>query len=147
MFADAKTLLWDATALSTDAVSDNTYDLGAAGNDISVGDPLCAILTVDVAAKHTGTETYQFDVIQSAAADLGSADVLLSVPFTTVRAETFLAAGKTIVIPLPVGLITKRYLGLNFDGANTPTVTVTAFIAPMSSIQMDKYYADNITIS
>ncbi len=149
MFIDAQTLLWDAAALTIDAVSTNTYDTGAAGNDISIGQPLALVIQVDVAADSTtGDETYKFQVIQSAAAALSSADILVEVPFTNALAQTLLTAGKIIVVPIPPGSITKRYIGANFDGGGTtPTITVTAWITPQSMIQRDKYYADAITIS
>jgi len=147
MFLDAQTLMWDATALTSDAASANTYDTGAAGNDISVGEPLALIISVDVAASVDGTQTYEFQVIQSASENLGTPDILVTVPFTTALATTLLTAGKIIVVPIPPGAITKRYLGAYFNGANTPTITVTAWFAPMSMIQRDKYYADAITIS
>lgn len=147
MFVDAQTLLWDAAALTSDAASTNTYDTGAAGNDISVGEPLALVISVDVAASVDGTQTYEFQVIQSASANLGTPDILAKVSFTTALATSLLTAGKIIVVPIPPGSITKRYIGAYFDGANTPTITVTAWIAPMSMIQRDKVYADAITIS
>lgn len=147
MFLDAQTLLWDATALTADAASTNSYDTGAAGRDISVGEPLAAVLTVDVAAGVAGTETYEFQVIQSANADLSSPDILLAIPFTTALATTLLTAGAIIVIPIPQGAITKRYVGLYHNGANTPTITVTAAILPQSMIQRNKIYADGFTVS
>lgn len=150
MYVDAQTLLWDAAALSTDAASTNTYDTGAAGNDISAGESLCAVLSVDVAADiTTGDETYKFQVIQSASSNLGTPTVLVEVPFTAAQVTAgLLAAGKIIIIPIPPGSITQRYLGLYFDGGGTtPTITVTAFIAPQRMIQRDKHYAKGYTIS
>lgn len=145
MLLDAQTLLWDATALSSDAVSANTYDLGVAGNSLSVGEPMCAVIQVDVAADFTtGDETYQFNLLQSANANLSSADILSSI----VRTAAQLTAGSLHVIPLPPGAETKRYLGLGYDGGGTtPTITVTAWFAPMSMIQRDANYPDGFTIS
>lgn len=145
MFIDALCLLSDAQAVTADAVSTNTFDSGAAGNDVSVGEQLVAVIQVDVAADATtGDETYAFEFIQSAAANLGSADVLAR----RVIAAASLTAGSIHYLPLPQGSKTKRYLGLNYDvGGTTPTVTVTAFIQPASMLQLDKVYADGITIS
>ena len=147
MILDAQTLLWDAAALSTDAASTNTYDTGAAGNDISVGEPLCAVVSVDVAAAVAGTETYELQVIQSASANLGTPDILVSCFFTTARATTLLAAGKLFVVPIPPGSITKRSIGMYFNGENSAGITVTAWIAPLSMVPREKVYADAITIS
>lgn len=147
MFLDAQTLLWDAAALTVDAASTNTYDTGAAGNDISVGEGLVMVLQVDVAATVVGTEAYKFQVIQSANSNLSSPDILVEVPFTTTQAATLLAAGKIIVVPIPAGSITKRYIGGYFDGSNTPTITVTAWITTARAVQNNKLYADALTIS
>ena len=58
---DAQTLLSDAQALTATAVSTNSYDKGAAGNDIANGQPLGIEITVDVAADFTSAnETYVF---------------------------------------------------------------------------------------
>lgn len=145
MLIDAQALLWDAAALTSDAASTNTYDSGAAGNDISVGDPLGLFLQVDVSADHTtGNETYNFAVIESASADLSTPNTLVSA--TILYSD--LAAGKTACIPIPPGAKTLRYLGAYFDGGGTtPTITVTAWIAPLSTFQKDKVYPKGYTVS
>lgn len=145
MIIDSQALLSDAQAVTADAVSTNTFDSGAAGNDISVGEPLVAVIQVDVAADFTTTdETYEFQVIQSAAANLSSPDVLC---LRAILAAD-LTAGSIHHIPIPQGSKTKRYLGLNYNvGGTSPSVTVTAFFQPASMLQKDKVYADGITIS
>lgn len=146
MIIDAQCLLWDAAALSSDAVSTNTYDSGAAGNEIFAGEPLALVICVDVAADHTtGNETYQFNILQDSAADLNTADILES----RVIAAASLTAGSKHVIPLPAGAKTKRYLGAGFDGGGTtPTITVTAFIQPLSMIESGaKYYPKGYAIA
>lgn len=146
MIIDAQCLLWDAAALSSDAASTNTYDTGAAGNDIAIGEPLALQITVDVAADATtGDETYEFQVIQSANANLSSPDILIS---RTIAAAS-LTAGSKHVIPLPPGAITKRYLGAYYNGGGTtPTITVTAFIRPLDQgADVQKSYPKGYTIS
>lgn len=145
MIVDAQTRLANAVAITATAVATNVYDTGAAGNDISIGEPLAVIVCVNVAADiTTGDETYQFDVNESASSDL-------STPTTLARriiAAALLTAGAVHVIPIPAGSKTKRYLGLNVTlGGTTPSITYTAYIVPLSLIQMVKSYADNITIS
>jgi len=145
MFLDAQALLCDAQALSADAASTNTFDSGAAANDITEGVPLGIGFTVDVAADATtGDETYEFQAIQSAAADLGSPDVLALIQ----PARADLTAGSKWVIPIPPGKKTKRYLGLYFNGGGTtPTITITAWIAPLSMLGGYKSYADGFAIT
>ena len=141
---DAQTQLCSAQAFSTDAVSENTYDLGVAGRDIAEGEPLGIGIHVTVAAKVSGgTETYQFDVIQDDDPALGSPSIIVSRAID----KALLTVGSRHVIPIPPGAITLRYLGLNFNGENTPTITVDAFIAPLSFLGGWKAYADGFNIT
>jgi len=144
-FRDAQTQLCSAQAFSTDAVSENTYDTGLAGRDIAEGEPLAVVITPTVAADATaGNETYQFDVIQDDDAALGSPSIIVS----RVIAAALLTVGSRHVIPIPPGAITLRYLGLNFDGGGTtPTITVDAFIVPLSMAGGSKNYADGFNIT
>jgi hypothetical protein len=147
MLLDALTRVWNSAALSVDAASDFSYDTAAAGNDISIGEPMGFGLSVGTAAKVSGgTETYEFQVIQSASATLSAPDILAKYSFTTAQATTILAAGGFIVLPIPPGAITKRYIGLFFDGANTPTITVTAWAAPLSMFDRRHDYATRIVV-
>lgn len=145
MFIDSQLLLSDAQAISADAVSTNTVDTGAAGNDITIGQELVIAIQVDVAADFTtGDETYVFEAIQSAAANLGSPDILASRAILAAD----LTAGSIHYLPLPAGAKTKRYLGLNYNvGGTSPSVTCTAFIQPANQVQAFKAYADGFTIS
>lgn len=146
MILDAQTLLWNAAALTSDAASTNTYDLGAADLEVGAGEPLALVISVGVAADATtGDETYAFQVIESANANLSSPTILAQ---RTIAAAA-LTAGSIHVITVPPGSVTKRYLGAYFDGGGTtPTITVTAGIVPLSMVDLPKkYYADGFTIS
>ena len=144
-FKDAQTQICSTQAFSANAVSENTYDSSAAGNDITEGEPLGIGIDVTVAADATtGDETYEFQAIQSAAAGLGSPDVLVLI--RPARAD--LTVGKRLVLPLPPGSKTKRYLGLNVNvGGTTPSITINAFIAPLSFLGGWKAYADGFSIT
>ena len=145
MYVDNLTLLWDSAALSTDAVSTNTYDRGLANNYLGQGTPVGAVLVVEVAADFTSAdETYKFSIIQSANANLSSGDLLVS--------ETFLGSaltlGKIVHIPLPNGSVTKRYLGLDYDGSGTtPTVTVSAWFTMSQAVERLVRFALGFTVS
>ena len=144
-FVDAQTQLCSAQAFSADAVSENTYDSGAALINTPEGEPLGIGIHVTVAAKVSGgTETYEFQAIQSAAADLSSPDVLALIR----PARVDLTVGKRLVLPLPPGSKTKRYLGLNVNvGGTTPSITINTFIAPLSFLGGWKAYADGFSIT
>lgn len=146
MIMDALLMVSDAQAVTADAVSTNTIDLGASSpsREIGSGEPMAMLFTVDVAADFTTTdETYAFELIQSANANLSSADVLSRRVLTAAQ----LAIGAIFAIPVPPGTPTKRYLGANYDvGGTTPTITVTAALVPMKFIDMIKAYAKNYVV-
>lgn len=154
MFRDSQTALWEAAALTSTAVSTNAYDLGAVPTgsahgdaiDPSVGEPLCVVLSVGVAADHTtGDETYEFDIITATASNLTSSATTLA---QYVLSYALLTAGALIVLPIPQGAVVQRYLGAKYiGGGTTPTITVTAWIAPMSMIQKTKNYTTAIVVN
>lgn len=149
MFIDALLLLSDAQAVTADAYSTNTLDLGnvTPKRQVGSGEPLEVVVAVDVAADFTtGDETYAFLLVQSANADLSSHETIATY---TILAAT-LVAGYIFRIPIPPGFPTLRYLGLRFDvGGTSPTITVTAAVQPtsMASLRVPVAYADAITIS
>lgn len=141
MFLDALLLLSDAQAISADAYSTNTIDLGnsTVKRRIGTGEPMALAIQVDVAADHTdGDETYAFQLLQSANADLSSGDII------ELRTISYadLTAGKILYLNLPPGQPTKRYIGLYIDvGGTTPTITLTAWLTPLSMIEQRTDYA------
>ena len=147
MLIDALLSLSDAQALSATGFSTNTVDLGAMTpvRDIGAGEPMCVSFSVDVAADAgTGDETYTFQFVQSANANLSSPDILSQVAV----ARGTLLAGYHFYLPIPVHLITKRYIGVQYTLAGTtPSITVTAQIQPMAMVQEDRTYAKGYTIS
>lgn len=146
MFVDAFLLLSDAQAVSASAYSTNTIDMITA-RDLGVGEMIEIAFQIDVAADvASGDETYQFEFVQSANANLSSHDSLNVVAI----ARATLVAGFTFALRVPANLITKRYLGVRYTlGGTTPSITVTAFLQPtcMSSLAKPATYADAITIS
>lgn len=139
MIMDAYLLLSDAQAFTATAVSTNTIDLGGTNRDIGAGAvPMTAVLSVDVAADFTtGDEAYTFELITSAAANLGSPTVIASRVITAAQ----LAAGTLHYLDVPMGVITQRYLGARLTLAGTtPTVTATIAIIPRSFAERMQYY-------
>jgi hypothetical protein len=146
MIIDAQLLFSDAQALTgTSAVnSTNLIDLGADRN-IGVGEPLAVVITVDVAAA--GTTPTLTTVVQ--ADDNAAFSSAGTVATTAALAAAQLTAGAKIVIPLPADTLTERFIRLQYtQGGTTPTVTVTAFLQPLSMVGVGEniYYADAITI-
>ncbi len=158
---DQQTVLWDNVALTTGTVvSTNTIDCGTPGatpvsanrdvRDIGVGEPLAMVVFVTVVALIAGTETYEFDIIQSAAAALTTPTILAKAVFATAGAPALaasrLTAGSVVVVPLPGGVQTARYLGGQYIGANSAGISITAAILPLRDVTQQKYYATAIVI-
>lgn len=147
MFIDALLVVSDAQAITVDAVSTNTIDLGnpTVKNRIGSGEPMCFLVNVEVAADFTTTdETYNFEVISSAAAALTSPTVLNR---RAILAAT-LALGYRFIIDVPPGQPILRYLGLNYDvGGTTPTLTVSAALMPRKMAEESlAFYAKGYSI-
>lgn len=144
MLLDAQLLFSDAQAVTADATSTNVLDLGASRN-LFDGEPLAVVIVVDVAADGTTTdETYEFEIHTDDNSSLSSSTQILAHAI----GYAALTAGSKHILPIPVGASLERYLGLKYDvGGTSPSITVTAFLQPLSMIQKDKSYADNITIS
>ena len=147
MITDALCLLSDAQALTATAFSTNTYDCGNTTPKRRLGDgkPLVVAFQVDVAADATtGDETYQFDLVTSANANLSSPTVLESV----IIARATLAAGFKFNIFWPQTIPWLRYIGVQYTlGGTTPLLTITAMIQPADMLQMDQVYAKGYTVS
>jgi Bbp16 len=149
MIVDALLLLSDAQAVSATGFSTNTIDLSlpTVARDIAVGESMEVNFQVDVAADTaSGDETYTFQFVQSANANLSSPDVLAQ----TAIARATLVAGFTFTLPLPENVINKRYIGVQYTlGGTTPSITVTAMLQPqsMSSLAKPQTYAKGYTIS
>lgn len=147
MFIDALGLVSDAQAASATAFSTNTIDLGnvTPKREIGTGEPMGFGISVDVAADAgNGDETYLFEIVQSANADLSSPDVLIDMAI----ARATLVAGYAFFIPLPPGMPSKRYLGLRYTlGGTTPSITVTAWLTAQKLFSiLAKAYAKNYTV-
>lgn len=141
MYVDSQNLFSDSQALTATAASTNLIDLGV-DRDMGVGEPLAVVLTVEVAADATtGNETYQVDVETDDNSSFSSASVIAR----RIPTAAELALGTVMVIPLPN--TNERYIRLNYTlGGTTPTVTLSAHLAPLSMVQNNRTYADGFSI-
>lgn len=130
MILDFQNQMSDAQALTATAVSTDVLDLDRDDN-IGKGEPMAVVVPVVVAADYTTTdETYQFTVQTST-------DEAFSSPITVVDSGTIngdvLTAGYKVV--LPIGHSNERYLRVSYTlGGTTPSVTVDAYLVPLSDI-------------
>jgi hypothetical protein len=144
MYLDAQLLFSDEQVVSADAGSTNIVDLGVARN-LFDGEPMAVVLQIDAAADMgDANETYEFQIETDGDVAFGSPTDLLAHSI----AGASLAINTIHVLPVPVGAAVERYLRVYYNvGGTTPSVTVTAFLQPLSMVQKYKSYADNLTIS
>lgn len=134
MFLDIQNELMSKAAIAgTAVVSADTFDLGAAGTDPSIGELMAGVFTSVVApAGAPAATSYTFEVITSASANLSSPTVIASA--SALVAD--LGVDKRVIVPIPQGSISQRYLGFRVTavGGTTPTFTVSAHYVPLKEI-------------
>lgn len=135
MYVD-KELLFTATAADLSSVgsssqvySDSSIYLGVV-RDVGKGRPMYVVFCMDTAlTSGNSTATMKFSVVDDDDATVaGDGVILVSTDDIVV---TRLTLGKVIVLPLPAGVMTQKYLGVRFDGGTETTTagTCTAFLA------------------
>lgn len=143
MILDGQNLLSNAQAVTADAASTNIIDLGAE-IELGIGEPMGVVFVVDVAASSGSAGTYTFNLEVDALEAMAS---VIAVASVTVL-EATLVAGYRFVLMIPPDKSMERFLRIGYDtGGTDPTVTITAFLQPLSMIQNDVYHPDAITIT
>lgn len=156
MYIDSLLKLSDAQALTATAVGTNVVDIEVA-RGVGNGEPMAVVFSVGVAADQTtGDEDYTFDVeyatnaAQSTGAQLMGRRIFESgTPTAPAQNADLLVAGFVFAIPIPptTGDEDGDFLGVRYTLAGTtPTITVDAWIAPLSDVSQYVSYADNVTI-
>lgn len=157
MYVDSQLLFSDAQAVTSSAVGTNVVDLSAA-RSMGNGEPLAVVFVVDVAADQTtGDEDYTFEVEYASNAAQTTGRQLMGrrvfesgTPTAPAQNADLLVAGFRFAIPIPPTAASEdeQFLGIRYVTAGTtPTITVTAFLQPMSMIDASVDYADGYTIT
>jgi hypothetical protein len=157
MMIDAQHLFSDAQALTATALSTNVIDLSL-DRAIGAGEPMAVVIVVDVAADQTtGDEDYTVAVeygtnaaISTGRQEVGRLIFESGTPTAPALDADLLVAGAIFAIPLPPSStdMTARYIGVRYTLAGTsPSVTVTAFLQPMSMIDSKAYYASGYSLT
>lgn len=127
---DANLVFSSAQAVTASAVSTNTLDLSQA-RDIGPGEELNVSITVDIAATAAGAATVSFQLITSAASNLGSPTIIIdSGPI----GKALLVIGAKIDLPIPHQTVAQglalgqRYMGVQYTVATGP-LTAGSFTA------------------
>ncbi len=139
---DANLQFSDSQALTVDADSTNYYN-ASSDRDIGVGEPMAVVVYAESAFGGT-TPTIAVSVETDDNTSFSSGTIL-----TTSQAytpATLAAANDKIVIPLP--MTNEQYIQLNYDMEGTsPTLTVSAYLMPLSMVENRREYPNNYTIS
>jgi len=139
---DANLQFSDSQALTVDADSTNYYN-ASSDRDIGVGEPMAVVVYAESAFGGT-TPTIAVSVETDDNTSFSSGTIL-----TTSQAytpATLTAANDKIVIPLP--MTNEQYIQLNYDMEGTsPTLTVSAYLMPLSLVENRREYPNNYTIS
>lgn len=156
MYIDEQLQFSDAQALTATAVGTNVIDLSA-DRSIGNGEPLAVVFVVTVAADQTtGDEDYTFEVEYASNAAQSTGRQLIGrrvfesgTPAAPAQDADLLVAGFSFSIPIPPTKLSEseQYLGVRYTLAGTtPTITVSAFLQPMSMIDANNLYADGFAI-
>ena len=134
---DIQNQLSNAQAFTATAVSTNSYEKQTAAQDLSIGRPMSVLVAPTVSAG--AGSTHVLACIQADDAALTTnVEVLGSV---TVLAAALLA-GTMIEIPIPQGVMTRKYIGFRDTiSGGTTTVTLDAYLVPSDEIPKSKAFA------
>jgi len=157
MIIDSQLLYSDAQALTATAVGTNVIDLSV-DRSIGNGEPLAVVFSVGVAADQTtGDEDYTFEVEYASNAAQSTGRQLIGrrifesgTPGAPAQDADLLVAGFNFFIPIPPTTLaeSEQFLGIRYTLAGTtPTITMTAFLQPMSMVDAYNSYPDGFTIS
>lgn len=157
MILDSQEMFSDSQAVTADAVGTNVISLTAA-RALGSGEPMAVLFCVEVAADQTtGDEDYTFDVETATNAAQTTGRQLIGrrvfesgTPTAPAQDADLLVAGFKFAIALPplTAGEDEIFLGVRYDVAGTtPSITVSAYLVPMSAIDTAALYPDGFTIS
>jgi len=117
-------------------VSTNSYEKQSAAQDISIGRRM-ALLVMPTVAAGAGS-TSQFEVIQ---ADDAALTVNVEALNSVSVAAADLALGDEVEVPIPQGVMTRKYLGLRCTiTGGTTTLTADVYLVPQDEIAKYKSF-------
>lgn len=143
MYIDRQNLLSNSQALTETAASTDVIDLGVDRN-VGQGEPLVVVVQVEVAADDgNDDETYVAAIQTDDNESFSSATTLGELTIT--RGD---AAGTRYIFGLPATEQLERYVRVNYTlGGTSPSVTVSAFLAPHNLVDAYYSYPSGYTVS
>jgi len=147
MILDFLAQLGDAQAItSADAYTTNAYDMGNTTPKRHLdGEPMCIMFVVTTAAGADGgsfTDTCDFMAVESANSNLSSHAVMQQRRIPAAQ----LVAGAIVVVNIPPGRPTARYIGGRIELGADDTVSVDSYIVPLSHVQAFLAYAKGYVV-
>jgi hypothetical protein len=147
----------DSQAVTATAVGTNVIDLSVA-RSVGNGVPMAVCFSVVTAADQTSSdEDYTFDLeyatnaAQSTGAQLMGRRIFESgTPSAPAQNADLLVAGFVFAIPLPPTTAGEvgQFVGIRYTTAGTsPSITVNAWLTPLSDVSQFIAYPDNVEIS
>lgn len=144
MIIDSQSLFSDAQAVTAAAASTNYIDLKVANAQLGNGEPLYIHLNVDVALTDSGSDSTVAVTIEQDDNTSFSSATSVQTLFTVAATA---AAGTVYKAYIAPGVITERYIRLYYTPANGNLTTGSFTAAIVHTIQDDRYYPNNYTIS
>lgn len=145
MYIDHELVLSDAQAVTSAAISENVFDLGALYANLGVGEDLYVVVQVDTAME--GSSVTCVVTLQSDSAAAQNVAAVTHNAIGTFPATS--AAGTRFVAKIQPGVDMKRYLAIKYTptgGAGSLSAgKFDAFIT--KNVDEFRSYADGITIS
>jgi len=117
-------------------VSTDSYEKQTAAQDISIGRrmALSVLPTVDAGAGSTHT-------LEAIQADNAALSLNVQVLSTVTKLAAELVKGKEIEIPIPQGVMTKKYLGFRHTATGgTTTLSADVYLVPQDEIPAFKTF-------
>ena len=124
--------VWNAANLTATAVSTNSIDQQVVSRHMENGETIGFGIFV-TALTAGSTDTYEFQVINDSAASLISAPIVVADTGTMTNTDYRIVSSNAnfqngLFLDIPPGTLTKEWVGLKFIGANTPNITVSAYL-------------------
>jgi hypothetical protein len=147
----------DSQAVTATAVGTDVVPLSVA-RSVGTGTPMAVCFSVVTAADQTSSdEDYTFDLeyatneAQSTGVQLMGRRIFESgTPSAPAQNADLLVAGFVFAIPLPPTTAGEvgSFIGIRYTTAGTsPSITVNAWLTPLSDVSQFVAYADNVEIS
>jgi hypothetical protein len=127
---------------NTTTVTTNAYDTGLVGRRVGTGEPLVVVFFVE--AITAAADTFSFEAISATDAALTGTVTRLALrgPF----AAATIPIGTAVVIDIPPGMATQRYIGGRYTLGAADALTASAFVMPRSFLTNLAYFASGFTI-